>query len=132
MFRTGRIVLLVAGLALVMGCGRSTEKADTQADTQASTGETAAMETPAEGGEMMATAVELDGKIGCAHCTYHVTDSCALAMESDAGDVVLLDAGDRQDELMAVRYDQPRVHLMGKVSEVNGQKIIYADTIELQ
>jgi len=32
---------------------------------------------------------------------------------------VLLDAGDRQEELMAVRYDQPSVHVEGKISEIN-------------
>lgn len=134
------VPLAAAAIGLALGCG-GTEKAETVAQeepaateeaTDASHDEMAsakvkAPETPTE----MAT-ISTTGTLGCGHCTYEVVNSCALAIKTEDGEVYLVDAGDRQDELMAIRYDGPTAAISGRVAEVDGQKVIYTDSVQLQ
>jgi len=76
--------------------------------------------------------VTVAGKLGCGHCNFHVKDSCSLAMQVDDGTVYLLEAGDRQDELMEVRLDQPAVTVTGRVAEVDGRKVITTESVKLR
>jgi len=88
---------------------------------------------PAEAGATAEMAsIRVEGKLGCGHCNFHVKDSCSLAMEAADGTVYLLETGDRQDELMEARLDQPAVAVTGRVAEVDGQKVITTDSVELR
>jgi len=119
------MVLAITGLAL--GCG-TTDKAEetaTPADEPAQT-----QETPAT--TEMAEATVIEGKLGCGHCNYKVSNECSLAMQTASGDVYVIEAAENQEELMAQRYDQPAVKVEGKVSEVDGLKVIYTDSVLLQ
>jgi hypothetical protein len=131
----------IAVLGLAIGCGQSGEKAADQtaantADDHAAMDDAAEvaatpgmMEVPADA-EMASITVE--GNMGCGHCTFHVKDSCSLAMKSTDGTVYMLEAGDQQEALMETRYDEAAVLVAGRVAEVDGQKIIYTDTVELR
>jgi hypothetical protein len=79
-----------------------------------------------------AATVNLAGNLGCGHCTFHAKETCCLAMKTAEGVVYLIEAGDEQEALMDKRYDEPAVLVAGRVSEVDGQKIIYADTVEMR
>ena len=122
------MVLAIAGLAL--GCG-TTEKAEETADHSSPADKDAhAHDTPAA--TEMAEATTLEGKLGCGHCNYKVGNECSLAMQTASGEVFLIEATQNQEELMAQRYDQPAVKVEGKVSEVDGLKVIYTDSVLLQ
>jgi hypothetical protein len=130
-------MLAVFGWAL--GCGGSnTEQAETEdtgnaepaAQTETMT-KTMDEGTATESTPVDLASVSLQGKLGCGHCTFHIGESCALAMEAEDGNVYMLDAGERQEELMDVRYDRPEVKVAGRLAEVDGQKIIYTDSVEL-
>ena len=127
-------ILIPAALAitvLALGCG-SGEKTDTAkneaaAETHADTG--GKLKVPADA-EMASVTVE--GNIGCGHCSFHLTDECALAFKDSDGEIYLVEAGDRQEELMEQRTDEPAARIVGRVSEVDGQKVIYTDSVELR
>jgi hypothetical protein len=120
--------LAVAILGTAVGCG-STERAE-QGEQAESEGRAPEPQAPAS--QDLAQATALEGKLGCGHCTFQAFDHCNLAMKTLAGDVLLVEAGERQGELMAVRYDQPQVKIEGRVAEVDGQKVIYAESVLLQ
>lgn len=127
--------------ALALGCG-SGEKAETARNEPVATGDTndqAAAETHANtGGKVEApegmelASVNLEGTIGCGHCSFHVTEECALGFEDADGEIYMIEAGDRQEELMEKRIDQPSAFITGRVGEVDGQKVIYTDSVELR
>ena len=128
------LTILVAGgvLGLLLGCGGSAEKADqaeTQAESTPAETQTADTRTPASTEMAQAT---VQGKLGCGHCTYDAINTCSLALKTADGEIMLIEAGDRQEELMAVRYDQPEVKIDGRVTEVEGMKVIYTDSVLLQ
>ena len=123
---------------LVAGCGGGSQSASKsqpaetpQADAGSSGGPEASKGMiPAP--DAAAATVSLAGTLGCGHCTFHVKDSCTLAMKTEAGEVYLIEAGPQQEALMDKRYDEPAVLVAGRVSEVDGQKILYADSVELR
>jgi len=126
---------MLAGLTVGRGGQKSAAKSDSQGEPAA------AVETgsdPASSRGMMkapdaiAATVNLSGKLGCGHCTFHAKDECSLAMKTDEGTVYMIEAGDEQQALMDKRYDEPAVLVAGRVSEVDGQKIIYADRVLLR
>jgi hypothetical protein len=133
------VPLTAAVLGLALGCS-GTEKAETGAqDEPAATAEatdasqdqvaSAKLKVPETQTEM--ASINTTGTLGCGHCTYEVVNSCALAIKTENGEVYLVDAGDQQEELMAVRYDGPTAAISGRVAEVDGQKVIYTDSVEL-
>ena len=142
-----RVMLMLIGvvvLGLAVGCGQGGEQAGEQAADQTAAvaddhagmddaAEVAAtpgtMEVPADA-EMAAITVE--GNLGCGHCTFHAKETCSLAMKSTDGTVYMLETGDQQESLMETRYDEAAVLVAGRVAEVDGQKIIYTDTVELR
>ncbi len=63
----------------------------------------------AEGEEISVT-----GKLGCAHCTYHVTDSCAASIQTDEGAVYILDVA-KESKWFQDRYNGARLEVKGKV-----------------
>lgn len=122
-------ILAVFGWALGCGGAETDQAADTEAAAPAQAMDDAGTQEKAPPVEL--ASVSLSGKLGCGHCTFHVGETCALAMEAEDGTVYMLDAGERQQELMDVRYDRPQVKIAGRVADVDGQKIIYTDSVEL-
>jgi hypothetical protein len=127
---------MLAVLVWALGCGGS--NTDQAADT--GNKESADQATAVNDAEQVKTvdlaptklaSVSMSGKLGCAHCTFHIGDSCALAMEAEDGNVYKLEAGEQQQELMDVRYDRPEVKVAGRIADVDGQKVIYTDSVEL-
>lgn len=136
--------ILVAGC--IWGCGRTgaeqeagtaarEEAAVPAADDAAVAAQPARIPVPEATGSQAVEAtaqVDVEGKLGCGHCNYHVKDSCCLAMQATDGTVYLLEAEERQDELMDARLDQPAVKVTGRMAEVDGHKVIYTDTVEMR
>lgn len=138
MKRSGVLVFSLAVLAgLTFGCGgqKTAAKSDSQ-EEPAAAAETGSDPASSRGmlkaPDAMVATVNLSGKLGCGHCTFHAKDECSLAMKTDDGIVYMIEAGDEQQALMDKRYDEPAVAVAGRVSEVDGQKIIYADRVELR
>ena len=128
-----------AMMVLVLGCGGSTEQAKTTAETeepaQTESSQDIAAVTPdkvkaPEGIEF--ASMTLEGKLGCGHCSFQVKEECSLAMQTADGEIYMIEAGDRQDELMDKRLDEPEIKIAGRVGEVEGQKVIYTDSVELE
>lgn len=138
MRRLWMIPAMLAVLGWALGCGGSQTDQTATKEEAGDHPETAAAEnaTPAAQDVQTEDAAELasvvmDGKIGCGHCTFHIGDTCSLAMEAEDGTVYLLEAGDQQAELMDVRYDRPMAKVTGRVADVDGQKVIHTDSVEL-
>jgi hypothetical protein len=133
---------LAAALAIAAwGCGggaskeRAASEDSTPAVDQAAADAGEVEATPARipvPEESEAARVSLSGKLGCGHCTYHVKDSCTLAMKTDGGEVYLVQAGTRQEELMGKRYDDLSVLVTGRIGEEDGFKVVYADSVEVR
>ena len=137
-------ILALASWTIFAGCSKKTEVASQETATSHETGSTHEAATsesvPADSARvaapagMMAAAqpVDLSGNLGCGHCTFHVKNECTLAMKAQDGTVYLLNAGARQEELMAKRYDEIPVHVHGQMAEVDGQKVITTEMVELR
>ena len=132
-------VLAIMVLALGCGSGEKTETAQNEPAATEDTNDQAAVETHANtGGKIKApegmelASVSLEGTIGCGHCSFHVKEECTLAFKAADGEIYIVEAGDRQDELMDIRIDEPAALLAGRIGEVDGQKVIYTDSVELR
>ncbi len=139
MRRTWITLPAAATMVLVLGCGGSTEQARTTAEAeepaQTESSQDIAAATPAkvkapEGIELASMALE--GKLGCGHCSFQAKEECSLAMQTADGEIYMIEAGDRQEELMDKRLDEPEIKIAGRVGEVEGQKVIYTDSVELE
>lgn len=129
-------------IPLVAGCAqKKTETASNQTPPaeqpatmqQGSAGETmqaAGQSAPPEGMEL--AAMTLTGKVGCGHCTYHVTDSCALAMQTDDGKVYVIASAPNYDATFGDRFSGKAIDVTGKVGEKDGKWLVYADKVELR
>ena len=131
----------LAIMALVLGCGGSDQAETAQNEPVATedTNDQAAGETHANtGGKVKApegmelASVTLEGNIGCGHCSFQVKEECTLAFKAADGEIYIVEAGDRQEELMEVRTDEPSAVIAGRIGEVDGQKVIYTDSVELR
>ena len=87
---------------------------------------------PAATPAMLATAsFVVSGQLGCGHCSFHIKEECSLALKTEDGEIYMIEAGDRQEELMDHRLDEPSAKVVGQVTEVDGQKIIHTANVEL-
>ena len=76
-------------------------------------------------------AITLAGTTGCGHCNYHVTESCAAAMQTAAGDIFVIDDVDEADALWAARMEGKPVTVVGSVSDVDGVQHVTMQSYEL-
>lgn len=74
--------------------------------------------------------VELKGKIGCAHCSYHQGDSCAVGLKTEDGKVYILEKA--SDDLMKARLKGGTLKVKGTVTEKDGKLYIAASKAELE
>jgi hypothetical protein len=141
------LAALAAILAFAAGCGQ--QKADTasnqtptpaaeqpaeshaqEAMQESPPPEGAAMKQPPEGVEF--ASMTLTGKVGCGHCTYHATESCALAMQTEDGKVYVVESAPNYDAAFGDRFSGKTITATGKVGEVDGKWVVYAEQLELQ
>lgn len=127
--------LLTLGAALVcvftVACGSGdsgTAKDTPAADTgKADTGDHGSMaakttDSMAAGGEthaeMLPTGSEitLTGNMGCGHCNFQIGNSCAAAMKTADGNIVIFDGVSHESEMFQNRMDGAEVTVAGVVS----------------
>src|ERR1051325_8534721 len=73
--------------------------------------------------------VELQGKIGCAHCSYHQADSCAVGFKTADGKIYILEKASK--ELMDARLKGGDIKVTGTVTEKNGKFYVAASKAEM-
>ena len=75
------------------------------------------------------TSVDLTGTLGCGHCTFHKTSSCAAALKVADGKIYVID--NATPEVMAAREDATPAKVSGTVTEKGGVLHIQATKQEL-
>ena len=73
--------------------------------------------------------VDLTGTLGCGHCTFHKTSSCAAALKVADGKIYVID--NATPEVMAAREDAAPAKVSGSVTEQKGVLHIQATKQEL-
>jgi hypothetical protein len=73
--------------------------------------------------------VELQGKMGCGHCTYHQGDSCSVGFKAKDGKIYVLENAD--DKLMKQRFKGNEIKVKGTVTEKNGELLVKASSVEV-
>lgn len=132
------VALLVT--LFVWGCSQKAPETAERSATPAAeppAAEPPATEAPAaEAGSvaMEAASTHLTGTLGCGHCTFHTTESCAIAMKTEDGRIVVIDAESlaNEDHLFAERMSGKPVSVDGTLEEVEGQLVIHSKTVEIQ
>jgi len=79
--------------------------------------------------EAKPTSVELKGTLGCGHCAFHKTSSCAAALKTADGKIYVID--NATPAIMAAREDAAPAQVTGTVTEQNGELHIQATKQEL-
>jgi len=123
---------LVGVLALV-ACGGAPDSEPAAEDHAAST---PAEHVQPEATEAVAASyaigdkVELTGVAGCGHCSYHTTDSCAMAMQ--VGDVVfILDGIDEDTEAFNQRTSGKEIQIVGTITDAGDPMHISVESHEM-
>lgn len=128
------MMIAAASLGLILaGCSASDRggRADSQQAESAAAAQPAATENaPAPVAYEVGQEVDLSGSIGCAHCTFHVADSCAAAVQTSDDQVVVLDVGE-DSELFTKRYDGGTVEVKGVIDDAGDPPHVKVETYNL-
>jgi hypothetical protein len=73
--------------------------------------------------------VELQGQLGCAHCSYHKGQSCGVGFKTADGKIYVFE--DPAKELMDARTKGGQIKVKGTVTEKDGVLLIAASKAEL-
>jgi len=73
--------------------------------------------------------VTLQGKIGCASCTYGVSKECGVSFKTANGKIYTLTKASK--ELMEARHKDATLKVTGKVTEKDGKLLVDASKAEL-
>ena len=73
--------------------------------------------------------IELNGTLGCGHCTFHNTSSCAAVVKAADGKFYVID--NATPKVMEVRDSGGKISVAGTVTEKNGLAHITATKQEL-
>ena len=73
--------------------------------------------------------VTLQGKIGCASCTYGVSKDCGVSLKTADGKIYTLTKPSK--ELMEARHKDGTLKVTGKVTERDGKLFVDASKAEL-
>ncbi|MDQ7006148.1 MAG: hypothetical protein Q9Q40_02845 [Acidobacteriota bacterium] len=125
-------LLILAALALSLAACGGGEQPAAPAETPApeATAAETHTETKADAANWeVGQAVEISGTLGCAHCTYHVTDSCAAAIQTADGGYVVLDS-DQESELFTKRYDKATVEVQGTIAEAGDPPKMHVESYD--
>ena len=71
------------------------------------------------------------GTMGCGHCAYKVTPSCAAALQTDAGVVWILEGVEESSELFTERGDLGTVTVTGTRRAENGTHYLNVASYEV-
>ena len=74
-------------------------------------------------------AVELKGTLGCGHCTFHKTSSCAAMVKTADGKLYVIDNATPQ--VMEARDEGGKIVVTGTVTEKDGVAHVQATKQEL-
>lgn len=74
-------------------------------------------------------AVELKGTLGCGHCTFHKTSSCAAMVKTADGKLYVIDNATPQ--VMEARDEGGKIVVTGTVTEKDGLAHVQATKQEL-
>jgi len=74
-------------------------------------------------------AVELKGTLGCGHCTFHKTSSCAAMVKTADGKLYVIDNATPQ--VMEARDEGSKIVVTGTVTEKDGVAHVQATKQEL-
>ena len=74
-------------------------------------------------------AVELKGTLGCGHCTFHKTSSCAAVVKTADGKLYVIDNATPQ--VMEARDEGSKIVVTGTVTEKDGVAHVQATKQEL-
>ncbi len=74
-------------------------------------------------------AVELQGTLGCGHCQFHKTSSCATAFKAADSKIYVIDNATPQ--VMEARDNGGKITVTGTVTEKNGVSHVQATKQEL-
>jgi hypothetical protein len=132
-----RLMFLVLAVLFAWGCGQKAPETAGKTEEPARAAESGEMaaESPASPAEAPAAEpVQLTGTLGCGHCTFHTTSDCAIAMKTDDGRIVVIDAEELADEdhLFAERMSGKPVAVAGHLEDVGGQLIIHSRNVEFR
>lgn len=127
-------ILLLAAAVLAAGCA-SQDKADSAARAEksmpASEPAPAAQAAQADADAAPSLAVAtVTGTLGCGHCTYETTTSCAAAVRTDDGVVWILEGIGEDSELFTDRYDAGVVEVTGSPREDAGKHYLAVESYE--
>jgi len=126
----GAVALCVFGIACGNGdSGKTEADKDTQAATETAANQTGqesmvaeghAEMTPSSGGEMemlaTGTEISLNGNMGCGHCNFQIGNSCAAAMKTADGHIVIFDNVPQESKMFENRMDGAEVTVAGVVT----------------
>ena len=98
--------LAIPALLLIAGCASEPE----------STTEQAATAEPAMAAKA-GSEVVLAGTLGCGHCTFKTTESCAVGVQTADGATYILDGVAEGDELFQERQSGKDVRIVGTMAE---------------
>ena len=73
--------------------------------------------------------VTLKGKIGCASCSYGVSQQCGVSLKTDDGKIYTLTKASK--ELMEARHGDGILQVTGKMTEKDGKFFVDASKAEL-
>ena len=73
--------------------------------------------------------IELQGTLGCGHCTFHKTSSCAAAFKAADGKIYVIDNATPQ--VMEARDNGGKITVTGTVTEKDGVAHVQATKQEL-
>lgn len=80
-------------------------------------------------GALAADEVELTGKLGCGHCAFHKTKTCATAFQTKDGKIYVI--ANANAAIKDARFDNGTVKVTGTVTEKDGLLSVQASKQEL-
>ncbi|HHN75285.1 MAG TPA: hypothetical protein ENK10_08670 [Acidobacteria bacterium] len=123
-------ILVLAVLALLLAaCGGGQQSSTPEPSPEAAAPETPAAPAAEPVNWEVGQPVDVSGTLGCAHCSYHLTDSCAAAVQSADGSYMILDA-DQESELFTKRYDKATVNIKGTIAEAGDPPKVHVESYD--
>jgi ABC-type Zn uptake system ZnuABC Zn-binding protein ZnuA len=124
---------LFAAAVLAAGCAsQDSESGETAAQAQSppATETLPAEAVVAEAVVAEAAVATVTGTMGCGHCTYKTTTSCAAALQTDDGVVWILEGVAEDSELFTGRYDLGTVAVTGTKRAEEGTQYLAVQSYE--
>jgi hypothetical protein len=128
-----KVLLFVSAAVITAGCA-SQETGEPAAKAEAPATETTPSITETMPAETMPAEAELatvSGTMGCAHCNFQLTPTCAAAVQTADGVVWILEGVDEQSELFQHRKDLGMVNVSGTQRTDAGMSYLAVSSYEV-